>query len=97
MSAEPPEFRPISAPLNVPVFNLVIHVCQVAEGVQARVVNLPDLRFSASSEPQALKQAIGEAKRRLAQWHAAGEAVPWVKTVPQPGDGEQVRLVPVHL
>jgi hypothetical protein len=33
--------------MNVPVFNVVIYVSKVGETVQARVMNLPDLQFTA--------------------------------------------------
>ena len=83
--------------MNVPVFNVVIYVSKVGETVQARVMNLPDLQFTASSEPLALKEAVTEAKRRLSKWHASSEAIPWIDPIPDPTDSEQPRLVAVHL
>ena len=53
-----PKIRPISAPMDVPVFNIVIHVSRQEGQVRARVANLPDLDFTAGSEPLALKQAL---------------------------------------
>ena len=92
-----PEMTPISSPISVPVFNIVIHVSQQDGKTLAVVANLPDLRFGASSEPLALKQAITEVKRRLGQWHTSGETIPWIDPVPALQAGQQERLVPVHL
>ena len=92
-----PEIRPISTPMDVPVFNVVIYVSQQDAKVLARVVNLPDLAFTASSEPMALKKAITEVKSRLAAWHGASETIPWIDPVPKPNEDEQQRFVPVHL
>ena len=92
-----PLIRPISAPIDVPVFNVLIYVKHDDGKVLARVANLPDLEFSASSEPGVLKQAITEVKSRLAKWHGAGEEIPWIDPVPKPEDSEQERHVPVHL
>lgn len=89
--------RAASAPIQVPVFNVVIYVSQVEGQVRAEVVNLPDLSFTASSEPQALKQAITKVKSLLAGWHASSEAIPWIDPVRPPTKDEQQRLVPVHL
>lgn len=92
-----PKIRPISPPLDVPVFNVVIYVAESEGKVTAKVANLPDIAFTAFSEPQALKQAITTVKQRLSSWHAAGETIPWVDPVPAPESNEQQRLVPVHL
>ena len=92
-----PKIRPISQPMDVPVFNIVIHVSETAGKTKATVVNLPDLSFEASSEPMALKKAITEVKSRLANWHGKGEPIPWIELVPEPASNEQQRLVPVHL
>ena len=92
-----PEIRPISAPMEVPVFSVVIYVSHIDHNVKARVANLPDLLFTASSEPMVLKQAITEVKRRLASWHETGEKIPWIEPIPEPTADEQQRLVPVHL
>lgn len=94
---KPPQIKPISSPIPVPVFNVVIFVSQDDRGVLARVANLPDLEFRGSSEPTALKQAITKVKQILAEWHAAGEEIPWIDPIPEPDDGEQQRWVPVHL
>ena len=92
-----PEVRPISAPMDVPVFNVVIYVSETAGKVTAKVANLPDIAFTASSEPHALKQAITTVKQQLSTWHASGEAIPWVDPLPNLESNEQQRLVPVHL
>ena len=101
--SEPSEFsdqgriRPVSPPLEVPVFNIVVFLSCRKGGVQARVANLPELSCVAASEPLALKQIVTEAKRRLATWDGSGEAIPWIVPMPQLNEGEQERLVPVHL
>lgn len=92
-----PRIRPITAPMDVPVFNVVIYVSHRDGKVVARVANLPDIEFSALSEPVALKQTITHVKKQLAEWHGSGAAIPWIDPVPQAGDDEQERLVPVHL
>ncbi len=92
-----PQIKPISDPMSVPVFNVVIYVASVDGKVVADVANLPDLSFSALSEPVALKQAITEVKKQLAAWHGAGTAIPWIDPVPEPTADQQTRLVPVHL
>ena len=94
---ELPKVRPISPPMDVPVFNIVIYVSEADGKVEARVANLPDLCFHASSEPLALKQAITEVKRRLAAWHSAAAPIPWIDPVPPPDPNETQRFVPVHL
>lgn len=92
-----PLIRPISVPMAVPVFNVVIYVSQQDGKVIARVANLPNIEFTASSEPMALKQTITHVKQQLAKWHGAKETIPWIDPVPAPSEGEQERLVPVHL
>ena len=92
-----PLIRPISVPIEVPVFNVVIYVSQQDGKVLARVANLPNMEFTASSEPMALKQTITHVKQQLAKWHGAGEVIPWIDPVPAANEGEQERLVPVHL
>lgn len=94
---ELPKIRPISSPMEVPVFNVILYVRRQDGQMLARVANLPDLQFSGSSEPLVLKQAITEVKARLGKWHRAGETIPWIAPVPPPNNGEQQRLVPVHL
>lgn len=96
-SDTPPQIKPISAPIPVPVYNVVIFVKYADGGVEARVANLPDLQFRGSSEPTVLKQVVTQLKQRLAEWHAAGEKIPWIDPIPEPADGEQQRWVPVHL
>ena len=92
-----PKIRPISPPLEVPVFNIVIYVSRIDGKVKARVANLPDLVFTAGSEPVVLKQTISEVKNRLGQWHKDQCKIPWVDPVPPAANGEQERFVPVHL
>lgn len=92
-----PRIRPLSGPMDVPVFNVILYVSLQDDKVLARAANLPDLQCSAATEPMALKSAITEAKARLGKWHGAGEDIPWIEPVPPPRDGEQQRLVPVHL
>ena len=64
-----PLIRPISAPMYVPVFNIVIYISTTAGKVLARVANLPDIEFAASSEPLALKKTITHVKQQLYKWH----------------------------
>ena len=94
---EMPRIRPISAPMDVPVFNVVIYVSQRDGKVQARVANLPDIEFSEIREPVAFNQTITHVKKQLAEWHGAGTTIPWIDPVPAATDDEQERLVPVHL
>lgn len=92
-----PVIRPISVPMDVPVFNIVIYVSTQEGRVHARVANLPDLAFDASTEPAALKLAITTVKKKLANWHGGGEPIPWIEPPVEQDSNEQQRLVPVHL
>lgn len=92
-----PQIRPVSVPMEVPVFNVVVYVSHADGKVTARVANLPGIEFSASSEPMALKQTITHVKQQLAKWHGSGESIPWIEPIPEARDGEQERHVPVHL
>lgn len=83
--------------MDVPVFNVVIYVSHQDGKMLARVANLPDIEFTGSSEPVVLKQTITHVKQQLAKWHGDGETIPWIDPVPPAMDGEQERLVPVHL
>lgn len=94
---EGPRIRPISDPLPVPVFSLVVYVRERDGEVYARVANLPDLAESASSEPLALKCLIQKAKQCLAAWHAADEAIPWLDPPAACDEGETERYIPLHL
>ena len=96
-TGEPPLIRPVSAPMEVPVFNIVIYISSNGGKVLARVANLPDIEFTASSEPVALKQTITHVKQQLSKWHTSGEPIPWIDPAAEIQDGEQERLVPVHL
>ena len=96
-SQNAPLIRPITPAMDVPVFNIVVYISHVDGKVIARVANLPNLSFSASSEPMVLKKSITEVKQRLSQWHASQETIPWIDPVPPRSDSEQERLIPVHL
>ena len=92
-----PRIRAASAPLNVPVFNIVVYVSH-ADGVcHARVANLPDISSAASSEPMALKKVITDVKARLQNWCQEEDDIPWIDPVPSPGPDDSQRLIPVHL
>lgn len=95
--AKQPVIRPISAPMEVPVFNIVIYVSNQDGRVKARVANLPDLQFEASAEPAVLKAAITTVKKQLAEWHGSGVSIPWIEPPVEQKSDEQQRLVPVHL
>ena len=92
-----PKIRPLSQPMEVPVFNCVIYVMKGPEDVQARVANLADLKFVGKTEPDVLRTTITEVKRMLSQWHSAGEEIPWLNPHQEMQPGEEVRYLPVHL
>jgi predicted RNase H-like HicB family nuclease len=81
----------------VPVFNCVVHVSPPADGiVVARVVNLAGIEGRGRSEREALAQAVAAFKAAVSQYHAAGEAIPWLNPS-DPRLGESQRLIAVHL
>ena len=102
MGDQPGKSIPIS-PLEVPSFLCVIFVRRDGEGqINARVANLlsPDgqpIAFQGSSEREVLGKVIPRFKQIIALLHASGDGIEWIDPVPEPSEGEQKRLVPVHL
>lgn len=92
-----PKIRALSPAMEVPVFNLIVYITTTSNGMQARVVNLPDLVFTGTSEPSVLKQLVTEAKSRLATWHSTAQTIPWIDPVPPPSPSDQQRFIPLHL
>lgn len=93
-----PRVHAVSEPLSVPVFNCIVYVARRESGeVQARVANLPDIAFSADSEPAALRLIVNEFKRRVAQCLAEECPIPWIEPPLEAASDEQKRLIPVHL
>lgn len=92
-----PKIRPLSGPMDVPVFNIIIYISRAEGQVRARVANLPDLAFTASSEPMVLKQSITNVKEKLRAWKEADQPIPWLDPASPAVEGEEQRLVPVHL
>jgi hypothetical protein len=87
-----------STPIEVPVFNCIVYVSEIAEGgVRARVANLADICCDAGSEREALGKIVPTFKQRVAELTASGTLIPWIDP-PLPAEpDEQTRFVPVHL
>jgi hypothetical protein len=82
---------------NVPTFACIVYVAQTADGIRARVANLPDLQCTGNTEREVLGRIIPAFKQRIAQCLTAGEEIPWIEPPLPIGDDEQKRFVPVHL
>jgi hypothetical protein len=81
----------------VPAFTCLVYIRTEDGRVSARVANLAGLQASGASERDVLAKIIPAFKQRVAEVFSVGEEIPWVDP-PEPLDeGEQKRIVPVHL
>jgi hypothetical protein len=85
------------AAASVPTFACIVYVAKTADGVRARVANLPDLQFTGRTEREVLGRIIPAFKQQVGQWLTAGEEIPWLEPPLPIADDEQKRFVPVHL
>ncbi|MDG2383233.1 MAG: hypothetical protein P8N76_16305 [Pirellulaceae bacterium] len=87
-----------SSPLNVPVFNCIVHIAITESGaVQARVANLPGIEVTAPNERAALSQIVPIFKQHVMDSLEKQEKIGWIDPPPAAGPSEQTRLIPVHL
>ena len=82
---------------DVPAFTCIVYVRSDGGEVRARVANLEGIEARGSSERDVLGKVIPEFKRRVAVLLGAGDEVPWIDPPVSPNEGEQKRIVPVHL
>ena len=81
----------------VPAFTCLVYVRASDGAVTARVANLAGLQASGASERDVLAKIIPAFKKRVAEIVSAGDAIPWIDPPQAPDQGEQKRIVPVHL
>lgn len=81
----------------VPAFTCLVYVSQDSGQVSARVANLAGIQASGSSERDVLGKIVPAFKRRVAELMSSGEEIPWINPPEPMRDGEQRRIVPVHL
>ena len=81
----------------VPAFTCLVYVSTVAGRVNARVANLDGIQASGSSERDCLGKVVPAFKARVAELLGNGEEIPWIDPPLPIADGEQKRIVPVHL
>ncbi len=85
-------------PVEVPVFSCIAYLSKnPTGGVHARVANLAGLECDAGTEREALSKIVPAFKRRMAELTASKTEIPWIEPPIPKADGEQVRLIPVHL
>lgn len=86
-----------SQPLDVPVFNCVVHVKSISSGVEMRVANLAGIVEQAANERAGLAVIVSRFKAATAEFLQDDGTIPWIDPIPDPGPDEQVRFIPVHL
>jgi hypothetical protein len=85
-------------PVDVPVFSCIAYLSKnPTGGVHARVANLAGLECDAGTEREALSKIVPAFKQRVVELTASKTEIPWVEPPTPMADGEQVRLIPVHL
>lgn len=85
-------------PVDVPVFSCIAYVSKnPTGGVHIRVANLAGLECDAASEREALSKLVPQFKQRVVELTASKTPIPWMEPPSPQADGEQVRLIPVHL
>ena len=90
------KFSDDSQPVSVPVFNCIVYISSDADGVKARVANLPDLEVTAASEREALAQIIPDFKQRITDLMQSETPIPWIDPPIPAEPGELQRFIPVH-
>jgi hypothetical protein len=95
---EKPKFE-ITSPTgaDVPAFTCIVYVSRADGNVSARVANLDGIQATAASEREVLAKVIPEFKKRVSELHSGGTEIPWIDPPKSPLEGEQKRIVPVHL
>ena len=81
----------------VPAFTCLVYIANVDGKIAARVANLEGIEASGSSERDVLGKIVPAFKQRVAELISEGEEIPWIDPPEPLNDGEQKRLVPVHL
>ncbi|MBC8355900.1 MAG: hypothetical protein H8E66_28315 [Planctomycetes bacterium] len=85
-------------PIEVPVFSCIVYVSRTPSGgVHVRVANLDGLESDAGSEREALSKIVPAFKRHVAELTANQTPIAWIDPPSPKADGEQERLIPVHL
>ena len=82
---------------DVPAFTCLVYVRTVDGQVSARVANLDGIEASAGNEREVLGKVIPAFKKQVAELIHGGQPIPWIDPPRPLDDGEQKRIVPVHL
>ena len=93
---ELPEVKIVKPPESVPVFNCRVFVRNDG-GCRARVANLAGIEVTAASEREAIQGIVRQFKQLMAKYAAEKQSPPWLDPELTIEDGEQERLIPVHL
>lgn len=86
-----------AVPADVPVYNCIVYVSSSDDGYRARVANLADLECRGGSEREVLSKLVPAFKQRVEALSREGVDIPWIEPPSPIADGEQERLIPVHL
>lgn len=81
---------------DVPVFNCVVYLRRADNQVHARVANLAGLECAARDERTAISTLVREFKEVVSQRHREG-TLQLIDPPPEASEGEEIRLIPVHL
>ena len=79
-----PQVKPLGSPESIPVFNCVLFVRRENSGVVARVANVKDMVFTATSEREAIQQAVTRFKDYLKKTTAEGRSRTCLKALGPP-------------
>ena len=94
---EKPKLHVDSNSSEVPVYNCIVYVSRTQAGFRARVANLAGLEYTGASERDVLSKIVPAFKQRLAAMSQSDSAIPWIDPPSPKENGEQERLIPVHL
>jgi alkanesulfonate monooxygenase SsuD/methylene tetrahydromethanopterin reductase-like flavin-dependent oxidoreductase (luciferase family) len=90
--------RPLGDAVPVPVFNCRLILTQAAQGqCLAIAAELADLQETAATPREAMQKLVARFKQKVAAYHTAGEAIPWLKPGRSLQPGEQEFFIAVHL
>lgn len=91
--------RPISPPVEVPVFNCLVLVAprNAAGMVVARAANLAGLSAEGKTEREALQKLVASFKSTLTTCRESGQSISWIDPPVVPEPFEQQRWIAVHL
>lgn len=91
--------KALGPPVAVPVYNcrVIVSSADAAGNVRVRAAELAGLEILAASQREALQKLVPEFKRRLSDYAAKSEEIPWMKPGEAPQPGERELFIAVHL